>query len=90
MYFGGPELADTTEEKDLRVTVYSSMKMHLSAQQWPRKQNGCWDYMEIYIYTLWKIWNKTENIIITQSSDPLISKRLYSKIFKNTEIGNKD
>lgn len=50
--------------------------MHLSAQQWPRKQNRCWDYMEIHIYILWKIWNKTEHTIITQSSDPLISKML--------------
>lgn len=48
--------------------------------------------MEIYIYihTLWKIWNKPENVIITQSSDPLISKMLYSKNFKSTEMSNKD
>lgn len=54
IHFGGSELADTTEEKNLLISVQTSMKTHLRAQQWSRKQNRCWDYMERYTDILWK------------------------------------
>lgn len=65
------------------------MKMPLSAKQLP-KLPVLGFYRNTHILALWKIRNKLENIIITQSSDPLTSKRLYSQIFKSTEVSKRD
>lgn len=65
------------------------MKMPLSAKQWPKPPMVGF-YRNTHIFALWKIRNKPENTITTQSSDLLISERLHSQIFKRTEVNKKD